>query len=125
MYAVYIIFTKNIITDTNMIDTLLTHSSQNNDLLYCRSCYDRDGNQLNRFICCLTKNFYNHLVENCNFKRESEFNITKYKVNNNPLSTGTTYGFYIKCSVSEKLKIIEIFNKFETNGFLRKNQLFC
>jgi hypothetical protein len=119
VYAVYIIFTKNIISETEMVDKLLMHVQENSDLLYCRSCFDRENNQLNRFICCLNKKFYNHLVENCDFKRDSDFNITKYKVNNNPLSVGTTYGFFIKCNDDEKNKIIDIFNKFESYGFIR------
>lgn len=120
-YGVYVIFTKNIISEENMVDKLLSHMKSENDLLYCRDCVDKENNLVNRFICCIRKSFFTHLVENCNFKREEEFNITRYRVNNQPLSNGATYGFFIKCNDSEKSKIIEIFDKFERNGFIRKN----
>ena len=119
-FGVYVIFTRDIISEDKMVDTLLTHMTSENDLLYCRACTDKENNVLNRFICCIKKDFYQHLVDKCNFKRDEEFNITKYRVNNHPLTNGTTYGFYVKCSEQEREKIMEIFDKFERNNFIRK-----
>lgn len=119
-YGVYMIFSEKDITEKDIVDKVLTFSSKENDILYCRSCFDSTGKRMNRFIFCIRKDFYKDLVENHNFKRDSEFNITKYRVDNRPLTNGTTYGFFIKSNKEQQEKIKEIFEKFETNGFIRK-----
>jgi len=118
-YSVYVIFTKNNLKESEVVDKLLTHSTKEGDLLFCRSCLNKEGEQVNRFICCLRKSFFDHLLQNCNFSRESDFNVTKYRVNNDPLTNGMTYGFYIKCSSEEEEKIRNIFEKFQNAGFIR------
>ena len=134
VYAVYIIFTKNIISETEMVDKLLMHVQENSDLLYCRSCFDRENNQLNRFICCLNKKFYNHLVENCDFKRDSDFNITKYrnqkflykniqfKINQQKHNYTERIEIlykedFIRLCKKENLKLIECFGDYDLNKF--------
>lgn len=119
-YAIYVIFTRDKVDESHVVDKLISLSKNNNDLIYCRNCSDKEGNSLNRFICCIKKTFYEHLLEKCDFKRDGEFNITKYRVNNHPLNNGTTYGFYIKCDDADEMKIREIFDKFEHNNFIRK-----
>jgi len=119
-YSVYVIFTKDVLEESEVVDKLLSHMTQENDLLFCRGCLSQDKQPVNRYICCLRKSFYDHLQEKCNFKRGEDFNITKYRTNNDPLSNGMTYGFFVKCDVDEENKIISIFKKFEEFGFIRK-----
>ena len=119
-YSVYVIFTKNQFSEAEIVDKLLTHSNKEGDLLFCRSCLNKDGEQVNRFICCLRKSFYDHLLQDCGFSREGDFNVTKYRVNNDPLMTGMTYGFYVKCSAEEEEIIRGTFEKFQFSGFLRE-----
>jgi len=119
-YSVYVIFTKNQFSEAEIVDKLLTHSSKEGDLLFCRSCLNKEGEQVNRFICCLRKSFYDHLLQECGFSREGDFNVTKYRVNNDALLTGMTYGFYVKCSSEEEERIRGTFEKFQAAGFLRE-----
>tara|TARA_R110001606_G_scaffold359114_1_gene510905 strand:+ start:847 stop:1500 length:654 start_codon:yes stop_codon:yes gene_type:complete len=118
-YSVYVIFTNDILDEEKVVDKLLTHMTQENDILFCRSCLSQDKQPVNRYICSLRKSFYDHLQKECNFKRGEDFNITKYRTNNEPLSNGMTYGFFIKCDEEEEKKITSVFQKFETCGFLR------
>ena len=118
-YAVYVIFTRDNLTESDVITKLLSHSSQESDILYCRNCYTGNNQPSNRYIACIRKSLYDHLTENCNFKREEEFNITKYRVNNEPLTNGMTYGFFIRCSEEEETTIRQIFNRFEESEFLK------
>lgn len=123
-YGVYVVFTKETLDEDKVVDKLLSHMTQENDVLFCRSCLSQEKQPVNRYICCLRKSFYDHLQRNCNFKRGEEFNITKYRTNNEPLSNGMTYGFFIKCSESEEQKIYSTFEKFESCGFVRQGS-YC
>lgn len=118
-YAVYVIFTKDIYSVDKVVDKLLSHMQKENDLLYCRGCIAQDKTPTNRFICCIRKSFYDYLQKECNFQRDQDFNIAKYRVNSEPLSNGMTYGFFIKCNEEEEQQIRETFDKFETFGFIR------
>ena len=118
-YSVYVIFTREVVPESAVIDVLLANTSNQTDVLYCRSCYDGNNEQTNRYICCIRKCLYDHLIEKCNFKRDEEFNITRYRVNNEPLTNGMTYGFFIRCSLEEEKTIRSIFERFESNGFLK------
>ena len=118
-YAVYVIFTRDTLTESDVIETLLSHASTKDDVLYCRNCYGNNDQPSNRYIACIRKSLFDHLIENCNFKRDEEFNITKYRVNNEPLTNGMTYGFFIRCSEDEEQIIREIFARFEESGFLK------
>ena len=119
-YAVYVVFTRDTITESDVINTLLSHATGENDILYCRNCYGNNNEPSNRYIACIRKSLYDHLTENCNFKRDEEFNITKYRVNNDPLTNGMTYGFFIRCSEEEESLIRQIFTRFEENDFLKE-----
>ena len=119
-YGVYVVFTSETLDEDKVVDKLLSHMTQENDILFCRSCLSQDKKPVNRYICCLRKSFYDHLQQNCNFKRGEEFNITKYRTNNEPLSNGMTYGFFIKCSQEEETKIFSTFEKFQSCGFIRE-----
>lgn len=119
-YAVYVIFTKEFLSEDKVVDKLLSHMQKENDVLFCRGCISADKTPVNRYICCLRKSFFDHLQKQCNFKRDEDFNITRYRTNNDPLSNGMTYGFFIKCSEEEEQTIKSIFQKFEDSGFLRK-----
>lgn len=119
-YGVYVVFTSETLDEDKVVDKLLSHMTQENDILFCRSCLSQDKTPVNRYICCLRKSFYDHLQENCNFKRGEEFNITKYRTNNEPLSNGMTYGFFIKCNQDEEAKIVSTFEKFQSSGFIRE-----
>lgn len=118
-YAVYVIFTRDTLTESDVITKMLSHSSNESDVLYCRNCYTGDNQPTNRYIACIRKSLYDHLTENCNFKRDEEFNITKYRVNNEPLTNGMTYGFFIRCSEEEEAIIRQVFNRFEESEFLK------
>jgi len=118
-YSVYVVFTKDVMDEEKVVDKLLSHMTQENDVLFCRSCLSQDKQPVNRYICCLRKSFYDHLQKECNFKRGEDFNITKYRTNNEQLSNGMTYGFFIKCDEEEETKLTSIFQKFENSGFLR------
>jgi len=119
-YSVYVVFCKDPnLGQQGIIDKLLSLSTKDNDLLYCRSCAKKSEADVDRFVCCLRKDFYTQLTENCGFKRDAEFNITKYRIFNENLGTGMTYGFFIKCSETEEEKMRSIFQKLEDNGFLR------
>lgn len=118
-YSVYVVFTKDTLDENKVVDKLLSHMTQENDILFCRSCLSQDKKPVNRYICCLRKSFFDHLQQNCNFKRGEEFNITKYRTNNDALSNGMTYGFFIKCSEEEEERIFSTFEKFENSGFVR------
>lgn len=120
-YAVYVIFTRDIIAENDVVEKLMSHTPEQSDVLYCRNCYTTNNQQSNRYICCIRKRLYDHLLENCNFKRDEEFNITKYRVNNEPLTNGMTYGFFIRCSNEEEILIGQILERFEISGFLNKN----
>ena len=119
-YAVYVVFTRDTITENDVINKLLSHANGKNDILYCRNCYGNNNEPSNRYIACIRKSLYDHLTENCNFKRDEEYNITKYRVNNDPLTNGMTYGFFIRCSEEEESLIRQIFTRFEENGFLKE-----
>jgi hypothetical protein len=118
-YAVYVIFTRDIMSEEDVYNQLTSHSQRDSDILYCRNCHANDDTPSNRYICCIRKTFYEHLVENCNFKRDELFNITKYRVNQEPLTNGMTYGFFIRCSDEEEVQIRSIFSRFEEAGFLK------
>lgn len=118
-YAVYVIFTRDTLTDSDVITKLLSHATSESDVLYCRNCYGNNNQPSNRYIACITKSLHDHLVESCNFKRDEEFNITKYRVNNEPLTNGMTYGFFIRCSEEEEETLRNIFSRFEEHGFLK------
>jgi len=118
-YAVYVIFTRDSVTESDVINRLMSHSSDSDDILYCRNCYSNDNQPSNRYITCIKKSLFDHLVENCNFKRDEEFNITKYRVHNEPLTNGMTYGFFIRCSDEEEESLRNIFSRFEECGFLK------
>ena len=118
-YAVYVIFTRDTLTESDVINTLVSHASSKDDVLYCRNCYGNNDQPSNRYITCIRKSLYDHLIENCNFKRDEEFNITKYRVNNEPLTNGMTYGFFLRCSEQEEQTVREIFSRFEEAGFLK------
>lgn len=118
-YAVYVIFTREIMEDSLVVDRLMSLSSNQEDVLYCRSCFDNNNQKTNRYICCIRKSFYDHLVNNCNFKRDEEFNISKYRVGSESLSNGMTYGFFIRVSSEDEIDYItSIFNRFEQSGFI-------
>lgn len=117
-YSVYVVFSREVVPESSVVDVLLSNSQDQTDVLYCRSCYSGDNEQTNRYICCIRKRLYDHLLENCNFKRNEEFNITRYRVNNEPLTNGMTYGFFIRCSPEEEQLIRDVFQRFETNGFI-------
>ena len=119
-YGVYVVFTKETLDEDKVVDKLLSHMTQENDVLFCRSCLSQDKKPVNRYICCLRKSFYDHLQANCNFKRGEDFNITKYRTNNEPLGNGMTYGFFIKATPEEETKIISTFEKFEKCSFIRE-----
>jgi len=119
-YAVYVVFTRDTVTESEVINRLISHAENENDILYCRNCYSNNNQPSNRYITCIRKSLYDHLTENCNFKRDEEFNITKYRVNNEPLTNGMTYGFFIRCSEEEESTIKEIFIRFEENNFLKQ-----
>lgn len=119
-YAVYVIFTRDTLTESDVVSTLQSYANSENDVLYCRNCYGNDDQPSNRYIACIRKSLFDHLVENCNFKRDEEFNITKYRVNNEPLTNGMTYGFYIRCSEKEEGIIRDIFSRFEDAEFLKQ-----
>ena len=118
-YAVYVIFTRDTLTESDVINALNSRATSENDVLYCRNCYGNNDQPSNRYIACIRKSLYDHLVENCNFKRDEEFNITKYRVNNEPLTNGMTYGFFIRCSEEEEQTVRNIFSSFEEAEFLK------
>lgn len=119
-YAVYVIFTRDNLTESDVITKMLSHATHESDIIYCRNCYTSNNQPSNRYIACVRKSLYDHLTQNCNFKRDEEFNITKYRVNNEPLTNGMTYGFFIRCSDQEEVTIREIFSRFEESGFLKE-----
>ena len=119
-YSVYVVFTREVVDESTVVDKLLANSSDQSDVLYCRSCYGSNNEQTNRYICCIRKRLYDHLVEKCNFKRDEEFNITRYRVNNEPLTNGMTYGFFIRCNIEEEQLIRAVFERFQINGYIKE-----
>ena len=120
-YGIYVIFTRDTIPESTLVDKLLNTANDQSDVLYCRGCYNGDETQTTRYIACLRKSLYSHLIENCNFKRGEDYNITKYRVNNDPLTNGMTYGFFIRCQENEEQHIRHIFQRFEEHGYLKEN----
>lgn len=118
-YGVYVIFTRDSVPENEVVDKLLSHSENQTDVLYCRGCYRGTEEINNRYICCIRKSLFTHLTENCNFQRGEEYNISRYRVNNDPLTNGMTYGFFIRCQESEEEEIRGIFEKFEENGYIK------
>ena len=118
-YGIYVIFTRETIPESEVVDRLLSNTSDQTDLLYCRGC-NREGEETTRYICCIRKSLYTHLTENCNFQRGEEFNISRYRVNNEPLTNGMTYGFFIRCQGDEEDHMRSIFQRFEENGYLKQ-----
>ena len=119
-YGVYVIFTREAIPESEVIDRLLSNTEDQTDVLYCRGC-SRDNEETTRYICCIKKRLFSHLTENCNFKRGEEFNISRYRVNNEPLTNGMTYGFFIRCHGQEEEHIRSIFQRFEDHGYLKQD----
>ena len=66
-YAVYVIFTKDILTENQIVEKIITHSNDSSDILFCRNCLTKEKEQSNRYICCIKKTLYEHLINNCNF----------------------------------------------------------
>ena len=119
-YSVYVVFSREIVEESTVVEKLLSNASDPTDVLYCRSCFGNNNEQTNRYICCIRKSLYDHLVEKCNFKRDEEYNITRYRVNNEPLTNGMTYGFFIRCSPEEEQLIRGVFEKFRANGYIKE-----
>ncbi len=120
-YAVYVVFTREVLDDSVVIDKLITSSLNENDVLYCRGCFNSNNQKTNRYVCCISKSLYEHLVTNCNFRRDEEFNISKYRVGNESLSNGMTYGFFIRISSQEEEQHIHtMFERFEKCSFINQ-----
>jgi hypothetical protein len=118
-YGIYVIFTRDTVNENDVLQKLISASSSENDVLYCRGCYKGNDEVNNRYICCIKKSLFTHLTENCNFQRGEEYNIARYRVNNEPLTNGMTYGFFIRCQDGDEDQIREIFSRFESSGYIK------
>ena len=45
-YAVYVIFTKDILTENQIVEKIITHSNDSSDILFCRNCLTKEKEQI-------------------------------------------------------------------------------
>jgi len=119
-YGIFMVYSSSSLTSDELEGHLLEKKVSDSDLLFVKRCCDREGTDVNRYMCCLRKSFCKHLRENCDFKRGNDFNIETYRVKTEPLKGGTTYALYFNCSGEEKNLIISLLQKFESQGFLNE-----
>ena len=120
-YGIFMVYSKESLTCEEMERTLMERSENNSDLLFIKRCCDREGMDVNRYMCCLKKKFYHHLRDNCDFKRDNDFNIDVYRVKTEPLRGGTTYALYFNHDGEIKNTILSLLQKFQSEGFLKEN----